>query len=115
MTDNSWMKNYYAAWDSADADEICAWFDVDVVLEDVPTGHVASGAAEARAFVDRAIELTPGTTYEIVAGFTAGDEFAAEWIMQPSGLRGTSFGTLVNGKIAANRDYWHTGPEKKEH
>ncbi|MEE2031462.1 MULTISPECIES: nuclear transport factor 2 family protein [Rhodococcus] len=115
MTDNGWMKSYYAAWDSADADEICAWFDDDIVVEDVPTGHVAVGAVEARAFVERALELTPGTTYEVVTTIADGDEFAAEWIMRPAGIRGTSIGTLRNGKVATNRDYWSSAREKKEH
>jgi ketosteroid isomerase-like protein len=105
--DSSWMKDYYAAWDSADADAIAEWFDADVVLEDVPTGHVASGVDQARSFVEGALERVPGATYEVKVGLVSDDTFAVEWVMHPYGLRGSSVGTLRAGKIASNRDYWN--------
>ncbi|GAA4667239.1 nuclear transport factor 2 family protein [Gordonia humi] len=102
-----WVTEYYAAWDRADADQIMQWFTDDIVLEDVPTGHIATGVAQARAFVEHAIAMTPGTTYEIVHSAVTDDAFATEWIMRPAGLRGSSVGTIRDGRITSNRDYWN--------
>ncbi len=109
--DASWVKRYYADWDSADAAAIVAWFDEDVILEDVPTGHIATGAGEARAFVDGALKLTPGTTYEVLAALVSGEQFAVEWVMHPAGIHGAAVGTLRNGKILTNRDFWNAAPK----
>lgn len=109
----AWMRDYYGAWDAADPDAVMAWYSDDVVLEDVPSGHIATGTEQARAFVENAIEHTPGTTYEVVSGVTNGDRYATEWIMQPAGLRGSSVGTIHKGKITANRDYWNAAPPTK--
>lgn len=106
-TTTTWVTRYYAAWDRTDVDQITQWFTDDVVLEDVPTGHIATGSEQARAFVEHAIAMTPGTTYEVVNSVVTTDAFATEWIMQPAGLRGSSIGTIRDGKIAANRDYWN--------
>lgn len=110
MTDTSWMKDYYAAWNAADIDAITQWFDDDVVLEDVPSGHKATGLVEARAFVEAAMKMVPGATYEVVTGVVSDDHFAVEWVMHPVGLRGSSVGTLRAGKVASNRDYWSSAP-----
>ncbi|MDV3124586.1 nuclear transport factor 2 family protein [Mycobacterium sp. 21AC1] len=113
MTDDAtWLETYYAAWDSGDAEAISAWFDDEVVLEDVPTGHIARGRAQARGFVDGALKLAPGASYEILAALVSGEQFAAEWVMQPAGLHGASVGTVRNGKIATNRDFWDASTMK---
>lgn len=111
--DASWVKDYYAAWDSGDAEAISAWFHEEVVLEDVPTGHVARGAVEARAFVQGALRLAPGARYEVLAALVSGEQFAAEWVMQPAGLHGASVGTVRNGKVVTNRDFWDASPTRK--
>lgn len=105
-----WLAKYYAAWDSADVDAVTDWFTEDVVLDDVPTGHGAVGKEQARAYVAGSIKLVPGASYDVVTALVAGDHFAVEWVMQPAGLRGSSAGTVRDGKIAANRDYWNAAP-----
>lgn len=109
--DASWVKRYYADWDSGDAEAISAWFDENVVLEDVPTGHIATGVSEARAFVDGALKLAPGATYEVLAALVSGEQFAVEWVMHPAGLHGASVGTVRNGKMLTNRDFWDASPK----
>ena len=114
MTDDaSWVKDYYAAWDTGDVEAISAWFDEDVILEDVPTGHVARGRGAARGFVDGALKLAPGASYEVLAALVSGEQFAVELVMQPAGLHGASIGTVRNGKVATNRDFWDASPAKK--
>ncbi|WP_024795298.1 nuclear transport factor 2 family protein [Tomitella biformata] len=109
-TENSWIRDYYAAWDSGDVEAITAWLDDAVVLEDVAKQHIVTGAAEAREFVAKALKLVPGATYEVVTAMTCGEDFAAEWVMHPVGLRGSSVGTFRNGKVVGNRDYWNAAP-----
>lgn len=115
MTDNdaSWVKRYYSAWDSGDANAITAWFHNNVVLEDVPTGHIARGSAEARAFVEGALNLAPGARCEVVAALMSGEHFAVEWVMRPAGMRGASVGNMRAGKVVGNRDYWDASPPEK--
>lgn len=107
------LRKYYADWDSGDLDAIASWFDDDVVLEDVPTGHVARGLEEARAFVGGALKMAPGASYELISVLVDGEQFAAEWVMQPAGLHGASVGTLRDGKVATNRDFWDASALKK--
>jgi ketosteroid isomerase-like protein len=111
--DATWLRRYYADWDSGDIDAITSWFDEDVLLEDVPTGHVARGAIEARTFVSGALSMAPGASYEVVSTLVDGNQFAAEWVMRPAGLHGASVGTVRNGKVATNRDFWDASPRKK--
>jgi hypothetical protein len=49
----------------------------------------------------------PDARYEVVASRTSDDSYAVEWVMQPMGVRGASVGTLREGRIASNRDYWN--------
>jgi ketosteroid isomerase-like protein len=89
MTDSdaSWVRRYYAAWDSGDADAITAWFDDDVVLEDVPSAHTARGRSDARRFVEHALKLAPGARYEVITAFDNGDNYAVEWVMHPASVQ----------------------------
>jgi ketosteroid isomerase-like protein len=111
--DSGWLRKYYADWDSGDVDAITSWFADDVVLEDVPTGHIAHGAVEARTFVSGALKMAPGASYEVISVLADGEQFAAEWVMQPAGLHGASVGTVRNGKVATNRDFWDASPTQK--
>ncbi|WP_145010892.1 nuclear transport factor 2 family protein [Mycobacterium marseillense] len=111
--DAAWLRRYYADWDSGDLEAITSWFDEEVVLEDVPTGHVARGVAEARTFVSGALKMASGASYQVVSVLADGERFAAEWVMLPAGLRGASVGTVRNGKVTTNRDFWDASPTKK--
>jgi ketosteroid isomerase-like protein len=115
MTDNNsaWLRRYYADWDSGDLEAITSWFDADVILEDIPTGHVARGADEARTFVSGALKMAPGASYEVISVLTDGEQFAAEWVMRPAGLHGASVGTVRDGKVVTNRDFWDASPPKR--
>ena len=71
--DAIWLRRYYADWDSGDIEAITSWFDDDVLLEDVPTGHVARGSAEARTFVGGALAMAPGASYEVLSVLVDGN------------------------------------------
>ena len=103
----SWIEDYYAAWNAESPDGVAAFMADDVVFEDVTAGHVARGAHQVRKFVEICNEKVPGVSYELVHSHACPDSYAAEWVMQPMGLRGVSYGTLREGRITSNRDYWN--------
>jgi ketosteroid isomerase-like protein len=107
------IRQYYADWDSGDLDAITSWFADDVVLQDVPTGHIARGTEEARTFVGGALKLAPGASYEVISVLVDSGQFAAEWVMRPAGLHGVSIGTISDGKVRTNRDFWDASPKKR--
>ncbi|WP_067662684.1 nuclear transport factor 2 family protein [Nocardia miyunensis] len=109
MTENATLDRYFAAWNAGDADAIMDTLSAGVVLEDVPSGHLARGADQARAFVEGALQKAPGAHYDVVSSHVSGDVFVVEWVMRPVGLRGASVGSLRDGRISANRDYWNAG------
>jgi hypothetical protein len=49
----------------------------------------------------------------VISVLADGEHFAVEWVMQPAGLHGASVGTVRNGKVATNRDFWDASPMKK--
>ncbi|MCU1625695.1 MAG: hypothetical protein JWP64_644 [Pseudonocardia sp.] len=106
MADN-WVEKYFTAWNGTDADAVAAFVTDDVVFEDVTAGHVAHGAHQFRKFVEICYRRVPDARYEVVASRTSDDSYAVEWVMQPMGVRGASVGTLREGRIASNRDYWN--------
>lgn len=108
-TDETWVHDYYAAWTDRDLERVLAWLDPEVALEDVPTGHVARGFDGAREFIEHAFAAVPGARYEVVSSQLQGDNFAVEWVMHPVGLRGVAVGTLRDGRVLSNRDYWNQG------
>lgn len=103
----SWVEEYYAAWNAEDPDGVAAFMADDVVFEDVTAGHVSRGAHQVRKFVEICNEKVPGVHYDLLRSHATAAAYAAEWVMQPMGLRGVSYGTLREGRIASNRDYWN--------
>ncbi|WP_181783980.1 nuclear transport factor 2 family protein [Pseudonocardia pini] len=103
----SWIEDYYGAWSADDAEAVAAFMAEDVVFEDVTAGHVARGPRQVRRFVEICAERVPGARYEVVRSHACPDTYAVEWVMQPMGVRGASYGTLRDGLITGNRDYWN--------
>jgi uncharacterized protein (TIGR02246 family) len=98
---------YFAAWNGTDPDAVAAFVTDDVEFEDVGAGHRCSGRRQFRRFVEICHERVPDARYEVVDSRMSGDTYWVEWVMQPMGVRGASVGTLREGRIAANRDYWN--------
>jgi hypothetical protein len=102
-----WFEEYLDAWNVQDTDAVVGWFTDDGFYEDTTLGHSATGAAGIRRFVQASFENVSNARFEFVRGFDDGSSYAIEWVMQPMGVRGVSYGTLRDGKIAENRDYWN--------
>ena len=93
------------------------------VYEDVALGRVLRGPSEVAAFVAEATRASSDFRFEDVSLFTAGNDYANEWIMVGTNdrdlpglpatgrtfrVRGASVGRVDrDGKILENRDYYN--------
>jgi ketosteroid isomerase-like protein len=105
----AWIDEYFAAWNGADADKVVGWMTDDVEFEDVTAGHLSQGKEATKKFVKACHRLVPDASYEVVTSKSSGDGYWVEWVMHARGkhIRGASVGTLRDGKIASNHDYWN--------
>jgi ketosteroid isomerase-like protein len=103
----TWFEEYFKTWDDLDVDGVLAWVTDDATYEDTTIGHKAVGREQVRKFVEASFKNVPEARFEFVSGHDDGSSYAVEWIMQPMGIRGVSIGSLRDGKISANRDYWN--------
>jgi ketosteroid isomerase-like protein len=103
----TWFEEYFACWDALDIEGVLGWVTDDGYYEDVALGHSAKGKKAIRRFVEASFENVPDASFEFVEGFDDGEHYAMRWIMQPMGVPGVSYGTLRDGKISENRDYWN--------
>jgi len=110
----TWLNEYFDAWNRYDADGVASYMTDDVEYEDMAFRHRSVGRAAIVEFVKKSEEVAPGSSFELVTTRTADDHYYAEWIMQPLGVPGVSVGTLRDGKIAVNRDYWSLSTMKEK-
>lgn len=103
----TWYEQYLQSWDSLDVDRVLEWITDDAYYEDTTINHSATGKDQVRRFVQASFENVPEARFEFVHGVDDGSAYAIEWVMQPMGVRGVSFGRLRDGKICENRDYWN--------
>lgn len=103
---DQWILDYFAAWNAEDPEGVASYVTEDCVYEDVTARHISRGRRQVANFVRLSNKAVPNVSYEVVSGHSTPTAYAAEWIMLPQGLRGSSVGTLVDGKISSNRDYW---------
>ncbi len=125
------LRDYYAAWNSHDAERIASFYAEDGVHEDVAVGTYFQGRAEIAAGVAPLFAAFPDFQMELRSMLNAGDRLAHEWVMSGtlsgrlqgvalvifgasvSGrrftVRGASAAELVRGRIGRNTDYWNLG------
>jgi ketosteroid isomerase-like protein len=106
---SNWVDDYFATWNGDDPDKVIAFMTDDVEIEDVTAGHFSHGSEAARKFVQVSFERVPDAVYEVVQSRSSDDAYWVEWVMHARGVdvRGASVGTLRDGKIASNHDYWN--------
>jgi uncharacterized protein (TIGR02246 family) len=106
---SDWVTDYFDAWNGTDADKVVSYMTDDVEMEDVTAGHLSHGKDAARKFFEVCLEKVPGARYEVVESRSFDDAYWVEWIMHVNAIavRGSSVGTLRDGKIASNHDYWN--------
>jgi ketosteroid isomerase-like protein len=107
---DAWIDEYFAAWNGSDAKAVVDWMTDDVEYEDTTAPHLSHGREAALTFVDVCFKRVPAS-YEVISKVSTDEAFAIEWVMRPEksdvAVRGSSVGTLRDGKISRNRDYWN--------
>ena len=114
---------YLDAWNAHDAAAVARHMADDAIYEDVALGRVLRGPSEMASFVEEATRSSSDFRFEVVSLFTAGNDYANEWVMLGTNdregrgvpatgrsfrVRGASIGRLnANGRIVENRDYYN--------
>lgn len=105
---SNWIEDYFESWGGTDSAKVVSFMTDDVEFEDTTMKHASNGKAKVQKFVDICFRMVPDVKYEVVESHLIGDgAYWVEWVMQPNNLRGASIGTVVDGKIAYNHDYWN--------
>ena len=123
ITERVFFDRYLAAWNAHDPTAVARCMADDAVYEDVALGRVLHGPSEIAAFVEEATRASSDFRFEEVSLFTAGSDYANEWIMSGTNdrevrgvpatgrsfrVRGASVGKLdTRGRIVQNRDYYN--------
>jgi len=122
-TDRDFFDGYLAAWNAHDPAAVARYMADDAIYEDVALGRVLHGPSEIARFVGEATRASSDFRFEEVSLFTAGGDYANEWIMIGTNdreiqgvpatgrsfrVRGASVGKLDrSGRIVENRDYYN--------
>ena len=117
------FDSYLDAWNAHDPAAVARYMADDAIYEDVALGRVLHGPSEIAAFVEEATRASSDFRFEEVSLFTAGSDYANEWIMSGTNdrevegvpatarafrVRGASVGKLdTSGRIVENRDYYN--------
>ena len=121
--DRTFFDDYLDAWNKHDSAAVARHMADDAVYEDVALGRVLRGPSEIATFVEEATATSSDFRFEVVSLFTAGDDYANEWVMAGTNdrgrpdapatgrsfrVRGASVGKLdESGRIVENRDYYN--------
>jgi steroid delta-isomerase-like uncharacterized protein len=122
-TDRAFFDKYLDAWNAHDPAAVARYMADDAIYEDVALGRVLHGPSEIAAFVEEATRASSDFRFEEVSLFTAGSNYANEWIMIGTNdrevqgvpatgrsfrIRGASVGKLdASRRIVENRDYYN--------
>jgi steroid delta-isomerase-like uncharacterized protein len=122
-TDRDFFDGYLAAWNAHDPAAVARYMADDAIYEDVALGRVLHGPSEIGRFVEEATRASSDFRFEEVSLFTAGRDYANEWIMTGTNdrevqgvpatgrsfrVRGASVGRRdASGQIVENRDYYN--------
>ena len=104
---SNFFEDYLASWTTLDVEAVMAFFTDDIEYRDTTIGHGATGAKQMRRFIAASFANVPDARFEYISSHSTGADYAIEWTMQPMNVVGVSIGSLKDGKICANRDYWN--------
>jgi steroid delta-isomerase-like uncharacterized protein len=121
--DPAFFDAYLDAWNAHDSAAVARHMADDAVYEDVALGRVLHGPSEIVSFVEEATTSSSDFRFEVVSQFSAGNDYANEWVMHGTNdrelrgvpatgrsfhVRGASIGKLdASGRIVENRDYYN--------
>ena len=117
------LDRYLDAWNAHDPAGVARHMADGAIYEDVALGRVLHGPSEIAKFVEEATRASSDFRFEEVSLFSAGSDYANEWIMTGTNdrevqgvpatgrsfrVRGASVGKLdKSGRIVENRDYYN--------
>jgi steroid delta-isomerase-like uncharacterized protein len=123
ILDRAFFDIYLDAWNAHDPTAVASHMADDAIYEDVALGRVLHGPSEIASFVEEATRSSSDFRFEVVSLFTAGNDYANEWVMLGTNdrelrgvpatgrsfrVRGASIGRLdASGRIVENRDYYN--------
>jgi steroid delta-isomerase-like uncharacterized protein len=120
-----WIDGYMAAWNSRDPDRIASFMAGDATYEDLALGERYQGRVAIKGFfAGMETGFSSDYRFETTHALATDAGYAIEWTMsgtndrpdaqrglpatgKPYGILGVSIGTLREGKISENRDYWN--------
>jgi len=121
--ERTFLDSYLASWNAHDSAAVARHMADDAIYEDVALGRVLHGPSEIASFVEEATRSSSDFRFEVVSVFTAGNDYANEWVMLGTNdrelrgvpatgrsfhVRGASIGRLdASGRIVENRDYYN--------
>ena len=79
--DRAFFDSYLDAWNAHDSAAVARHMADDAVYEDVALGRVLHGPSEIVPFVEEATTSSSDFRFEVVSLFSAGNDYANEWIM----------------------------------
>ena len=119
----NFLDRYLDAWNAHDPAAVARHMADGAIYEDVALGRVLHGPSEIAKFVEEATRASSDFRFEEVSLFSAGSDYANEWIMTGTNdrevrgvpatgrsfrVRGASVGRLdKSGRIVENRDYYN--------
>ena len=77
----SFLDRYLDAWNAHDPAAVARHMAEGAIYEDVALGRVLHGPSEIAKFVEEATRLSSDFRFEVVSLFTAGSDYANEWVM----------------------------------
>lgn len=115
------IRRYYDAMATQDFESVWTCYADDIIYEDAALGHVYTGIAETKDFylhymtaleVVNRIETLVTTDTAFGIGWRMSGKHSADLPGLPAtnkhfSVRGATMGTIVNGKIKTNVDYWN--------
>jgi len=108
-----WIKDYFDAWNRSDGPAVASYMADDIEFIDMGMNHTVRGKENILEFVRQSAEFAPGATFDVGTHFATDDHYFIEWLFQPMGIPGVSVGTLRDGKITMNHDYWNRAALKR--
>ena len=79
--DRAFFDNYLSAWNAHDSASVARYMTDDAIYEDVALGRLLRGPSEIASFVEEATRSSSDFRFEVVSLFTAGNDYANEWVM----------------------------------
>lgn len=120
---SAWAQQYIDAWNRHSARDVAGHMTPDAVFVDTTLGETFRGPDEIGHWAELMTEtFSSDYRFELTNAIVTQTDFALEWTLRGThdrasaelpatgksfAIRGVSVGSLRNGQISVNRDYWN--------